>query len=407
MNSPSPLAESSARALIVGASLAGMHAARTLRREGFEGSLTIIGAEAHRPYDRPPLSKQVLGETWNLDRINLAEDADDGLAIEWVLGAKATGLDARAQRVSLSDGSQLGYDGLVIATGATPRRLPGTGHLAGIHVLRSYDDAIALRSELDATPERVVIVGSGFVGAEVAAACRRRGIAVTLLEALPEPFARVLGSDVGLACTTLHRDRGVSVRGGVAVAGFEGGDRVTAVVLDTGERIVADVVVVGVGVVPETSWLEGSGLDLTNGVLCDETCLAAPGIVAAGDVARWPNPRFGRVGRVEHWDNAIRQGEHAARTLLGSTVPFDPVPWFWSDQYDRKIQLAGDPAGHDQVQVLEDFSAEQRLVALYRRGDRLTAVAAINRPRRLLEFRRLIQDGGSWEDALSTARATA
>lgn len=398
------LSRAGSRVVVVGASLAGLNAARTLRREGYDGTLTIVGAEAQRPYDRPPLSKQVLSEDWDISSIDLVEDVDDGLELDWMLGATAQGLDIAGRRLTLGDGSLIDFDGLVIATGATPRRMPGTDHLAGVHVLRTYDDAVALRRDLDAGPHRVVIVGSGFVGAEVAAACRKRGVEVTILEALAEPFARVLGVEVGSACSALHRGHGVDVRGGVAVVGFEGSDRVTGVELASGERIVADVVVVGVGVIPATGWLAESGLDVTNGVLVDESCLAAPGIVAAGDVARWPNRRFGGVNRVEHWDNAIRQGEHAARTLLGEREPYYPVPWFWSDQYDRKLQFAGDPVGCEEVAVIEPFDDDQRMVALYRRGDRLVAVAAINRPRRLLEFRRLITEGGTWEHALDTAR---
>jgi len=392
--------------VVVGASLAGLHAARTLRRDGFDGVLTVVGAEHHRPYDRPPLSKQVLSARWDFDRIDLSEDADEALAIDWHLGVRASGLDPHARRVALEDGTRLPYDGLVIATGARPRRLPGTPDLAGVHVLRTFEDALALRADLDAVPGRVVIVGSGFVGAEVAAACRARNLDVTLLEALPDPFGRVLGAAVGGAFAALHRDRGVDVRAGAAVGRYEGGSRVDGVVLANGEVIAADVVVEGIGVRPETSWLEGSGLDITDGVLCDRTGLAAPGIVAAGDVARRPHQHLGRAVRVEHWDNAIRQGEHAARRLLGATDPFDPIPWFWSDQYDRKLQLAGDPSGHDEVVLLEDFGAEERLVALYRRGDRLAAVAAMNRPRRLLEFRHLIQAGCTWDRALRAAYGT-
>lgn len=387
--------------------MAGLQAARTLRREGFDGRLTVAGAESHGPYDRPPLSKQVLSESWDEGELTLLREDDDALDIEWKLGAEATALNVADRTVSFGDGTPVAFDGLVIATGATPRRLPGTAHLKGIHVLRSYEDAVALRRDLDAGPARVVVVGSGFVGAEIAAACRRRHLEVTLLEGLPEPFARVLGSDVGAACTMLHRDHGVDVRAGAAVVGFEGETQVSGVLLSGGQRIQADVVVVGVGVVPETGWLQGSGLDISNGVLCNAACQAAPGIVAAGDIARWPNLLFNQVGRVEHWDNALRQGEHAARTLLGDAAPFAPVPWFWSDQYDRKIQLAGNPTGHEEVRLLEDFGSERRLVALYRRGDRLVAVAAINRPRRLAEFRQKIAAGGLWSDALKTARAIA
>ena len=388
------------RVVVVGASLAGLRAAEMLRRNGYDGSLTIVGDEPHMPYDRPPLSKEILAGEWEPDRATLPPDEAEA---DWLLGRRATGLDLDAGTVGLDGGERIAFDGLVIATGASPRTLPGTDGLAGVHTLRTLDDCLAIRDALDRTPGRVVVVGAGFIGAEVAATCRGRNLDVTLLEALPVPLGRVLGDEMGAVCGEVHRDHGVDLRLGTGVAGFEGDGRVERVLLGDGSALDADLVVVGVGVTPNTGWLEGSGLKLDNGVVCDETCLAAPGVVAAGDVARWPNRLFGELMRVEHWDNAIAQGEHAALRLLGHDEPFTPVPWFWSDQYDRKIQLAGWSTPHDEVRVVDGSVEERKFAALYRRGDRVVGVLGFNRPRVVMQYRRLIAEGASWDDALAAA----
>jgi len=394
---------------VVGASLAGFRAVEALREAGFSGTITVIGEEPHLPYDRPPLSKDVLQGTWEIDRLPLnavGVDVHD-VGIDWRLGVAAHGLDLAGRRVELADGSDVAFDGLVIATGARVRTLPGQPDLAGIHTLRTLDDCLALRADLDATPSRVVVVGAGFIGAEVAATVRQRGLDVTLLEALEVPLQRVLGDRMGAVCADVHRDHGVDLRLSSGVDGFvEGGDgRVVGVALSDGTTVDADVVVVGVGVTPNTEWLNGSGLTIDNGVVCDETCLAAPGVVAAGDVARWPNRRFDEVMRVEHWENAQEQGAHAARRLLGDTAPYEPVPWFWSDQYDRKIQLAGRSAPTDDVRVVEGSIEERRFVAVYGRAGRLVGVLGMNRPRPVMQYRRLIADGAPWDDALKAAES--
>jgi 3-phenylpropionate/trans-cinnamate dioxygenase ferredoxin reductase subunit len=400
--------------VVVGGSLAGLRAAEELRHRGFDGRLTVVGDEEHRPYDRPPLSKQVLAGSWDLDRIELTvggEGGLDGLDVDWRLGTRATGLDPAGRRVTLAGGEDVPYDGLVIATGARPRALPGTGQLAGVHTLRTLDDCLAVRADLDAGARRVVVVGAGFIGSEVAATCRGRGCEVTVLEALPVPLGRALGDEMGSAMGDLHRDHGVAVRLGVGVAGIEGAGRVERVRLADDTVVEADLVVVGIGVTPNTGWLEGSGLALDDGVVCDATTRAAPGIVAAGDVARWPSHRFGELMRVEHWDNAIAMGEHAARRLLEDLAggaaspgePYDPVPWFWSDQYDRKIQLAGRSADADEVRVVDGSVDERRFVALYRRGDRLIGALAMNRPRLLVAFRGLVERRATWAEALAEA----
>ena len=396
--------------VIVGASLAGLRAAEELRRRGYEGTLTVVGDEPHLPYDRPPLSKQVLAGEWDPDHLPLTVQSDGGIGgldVDWRLGARATDLDLATKTVELDVAGRperLGFDGLVIATGATPRHLPTDG-LDGIHTLRTLDDCLAIRAGLDGTPRRVVVVGAGFVGAEVAATCRARGLEVTLLEALPVPMERAIGAEMGSLMADIHRDHGVDVRLGVGVDRFEGGARVERVHLADGTTVEADVVVVGVGVVPNTGWLEGSGLTLDNGVVCDATTLAAPGVVAAGDVARWTSARFGGPIRVEHWDNAVDMGEHAAQRLLTDAthdpVPYDPVPWFWSDQYDRKVQLSGIAAGADEVQVVDGSLEERKFAVIYRRGDRITAVLAMNRPRLVVKCKPLVAQGATWAEALA------
>ena len=396
---------------VVGASLAGMRAAEALRREGFDGTVTVIGDETDAPYDRPPLSKQVLAGEWPPDRVALYdEETLADLRLGWRLGQRAVGFDAASRTVTLDDGEHLTADGVVIATGARTRTLRGTESLAGVYTLRTLADSLAIGAEFDATPGRVVVVGAGFIGAEVAATARDRGLDVTMVEMAETPLERVLGAAMGRVCAEIHVDHGVDLRLGVGVESLNGTDRVEQVVLTDGTRLDVDVVVVGVGVIPNTEWLEGSGLEIANGVVCDETCLAAPGVVAAGDVARWPNRLFGESMRVEHWDNAIGQGIAAARCLLagdGGGEPFAPVPWFWSDQYDRKIQLAGRSGPDDEVVVVTGEPAERRFAAIYGRAGRIVAVLGFNRPRHVMQYRRLIARSASWDDALEFARSQA
>ncbi len=399
--------------VVVGASQAGFRAAEALRGAGFEGPITMVGDEPHRPYDRPPLSKHVLAGTRAPEDVVLtpAEGGVDDLDLRWRLGTTATGLDLAAREVVLGGGERLPFDGLGVATGAHARQLPNTDHLAGVHTLRTLDDGLALRKALDGA-RRVVVVGAGFIGAEVAATCRGLGLEVSVVEALPVPLERGLGPTMGSVMADLHREHGVDLRLGVGVVRLEGDDHVERVRLTDGTLLDADVVVVGIGVVPNTDWLEGSGLAIDNGVLCDETCLAAPGVVACGDVARWPNPRFDEVMRVEHWDNAVAMGGHAARTLLADLAgrrgePFAPVPWFWSDQYDRKIQLAGRTAPDDQVKVVAGDLGERRFVAMYGRAGRLVGILGMNMPAKVMRWRAMLEQPTRYEDALATARAAS
>jgi NADPH-dependent 2,4-dienoyl-CoA reductase/sulfur reductase-like enzyme len=396
------------RIVIVGASLAGLRAAEELRSQGHAGALTIVGDEPHHPYDRPPLSKQVLAGTKPPESTALLVSSGslDDLDLEWRLGQTATGLELPSRTVLLGGGERLPYDGLVIATGASPRRLPGTDHLDGVHTLRTLDDCAAIRAGLLAGPRRVAVVGAGFIGAEVASTCRGLGIEVSLIEALPVPLERGLGPTMGAVVADLHRDHGVDVRLGVGVVRIEGGARVERIRLTDGAVLDVDLVVMGIGVGPNTDWLEGSGLTIDNGVVCDATCRAAPGVVAAGDVARWPNGRFGEVMRVEHWDNAIAMGTHAAQTLLAgpAALPFSPVPWFWSDQYDRKIQLAGRAGPGDDVEVVSGRVEDRRFVAFYGRAGRVVGVLGMSQPAKVMRWRALVEEGASWDAALKAAR---
>ena len=387
---------------VVGASLAGIRAAETLRQEGFGGTIHLAGDEPHAPYARPPLSKQILSGDWDFDKTPLSTD-DEFAALDLTLhlGDAATALDADALTVTLASGTTLDVDGVVIATGARARTIGEP--LAGVHTLRSLQDAAAIRDALANKPERVVVIGAGFIGAEVAATARGLGIDVSLIEMTHTPFEQSLGKDVGELMVEIHRDdHGVDVRLGVGCAEIVGTDHATAVTLTDGSSIDADLVVVGVGVIPNVEWLADSGLTIDDGVVCDETSLAAPGIVAAGDVAQWPNPLFGDTMRVEHWDNAIAQGIHAAKRLLHgeSAGAYAPVPWFWSDQYDRKLQLAGRTTGFDSFEIVDGDFESRRFAAIYGRNDKLVAVVGMNRPRHVMRYRALIESGASWAEAL-------
>ena len=400
---------------IVGASLAGTQAAVALRRADFDGSIVMVGEEPHYPYDRPPLSKDFLAGTTEVERLRLRAVAEpDALDIEWKLGRQAIGLvqiDGGASakpktRVVLDDASALDLDGLLIATGARPRTLPGTADIAGIHQLRSLEDAIALKDAIEARRGPVVVIGCGFIGAEVAATARQAGADVIIIEAAEAPLERVLDRQAGLAIVELHRGHGVDVRLSTAVSGFETDNgRVSAVVLGDGTTVEAATVVVGIGVTPNTDWLLGSDLTVDNGIVADATCLAGPGIVVAGDVARWPNPRYGgALTRVEQWDNAVEMGTYAGKRLLAlardeQIAPFDPVPWFWSDQYDRKIQLAG--VSSPNHELLQGSMAEQRFVQAYLDAEgALVGALCWNRPRQAIMARQIIASGGSMAEAV-------
>ncbi|MET7732242.1 FAD-dependent oxidoreductase [Streptomyces sp. NPDC005402] len=386
------------RIAVVGASAAGLAAAETLRREGYDGTITLVGEEPEPPYDRPPLSKQFLAAEWEAGRLALRTSADlAALDLDLRLGVAATGLELVARTVRLADGSEVPYDGLVIATGVRPRRLPGEG----AHVLRTLDDALTLRERLS-PGQRLVVVGAGFLGAEAAAVAWRLGAEVTLLEPAAVPLAHAVGVEVGQTLAQVHRDKGIDLRCGVTVTEVtEEGVR-----LADGEAIEADEVLVAIGSLPNTEWLEGSGLVLGDGVVCDEYCAAAQDVYAAGDVARWYNPLFNTPMRIEHRTNAAEQGMAAARNLLAAPEarkPFAPVPYFWSDQYDMKVQAYGFLRGHEEVAVVEGDLTQRRFVAAYRTGDRVSGALAVGMPPKVIrQWRQTIATGAAWRGTVRT-----
>jgi NADPH-dependent 2,4-dienoyl-CoA reductase/sulfur reductase-like enzyme len=384
--------------VVVGASLAGLRAVEGARKSGFGGRITLVGGERHLPYDRPPLSKAFLDAdtpAWPVFRAE--ETLRVELGVELLLGTPATGLDTGARRVRVGDSRTLEFDALVIATGAHARTLPGA--LRGVHTLRTIDDAVAIRAALD-SGAATVVVGGGFIGSEIASGARKRGLPVTVVEALPTPLVRAVGEVMGARLAALHTAGGTDLRCGVGVAELLGDGAVEGVALTDGTVIPADLVVVGIGSAPSTGWLDGSGLAVDNGVVCDETLRAGvEGIYAAGDVANWPNPALGRRTRLEHWTSAAEQGAHAARNALNpeAATAYTTVPYFWSDWYGARIQFVGSPHG-EEVAVVEERGP--RTVALYRSGERLCGALTVNGQAEIMKYRGLITQGASWADAL-------
>jgi NADPH-dependent 2,4-dienoyl-CoA reductase/sulfur reductase-like enzyme len=397
------------RIVIVGGSLAGLRAAEALRAKGFDGTITVIDGQGHAPYDRPPLTKKYLTGDLGQEQIELRKPDDlAALELDLRLGTWAEALDVSARTIKTSTG-ELPYDGLILATGLSPRRIPTWPQLAGVHVVRTLDDADGLRADLERGPSRVAIVGGGFIGLEAAAAARQMGLEVTVVEPLPAPLVRGLGPRMGLVLADVHRARGVDLRLATGVEGPLGDTRIEGLRLSDGSTLAADVVVVAVGASPVTGWLDTSGLEVRDGVVCDATLACGPGIFAAGDVCRWVSPRYGEV-RIEHWTNATEQGAWAAENLLahltgGELRPFDPVPFVWSDQYELKVQVLGRISGDDHVEVVHGDTATPKFVALYGRAGRLTGVLGVSMARLLMPFRRLLEEGASWSDALSLAES--
>jgi 3-phenylpropionate/trans-cinnamate dioxygenase ferredoxin reductase component len=382
---------------VVGASLSGLRAAQQLRAQGYEDELVIIGAEPHLPYDRPPLSKDYLKGSVAAADLALAEQSEiDELEADWRLGVTAEQLDAASGSVVLSSGEHIVSDAVVIATGGVPRRLPAAEDLLGVHVLRSLEDADALRVALTGGAEHVAVIGAGFIGAEVAATCSALGLAVSIVEAMPVPLSTALGPELGAVCAGLHATNGVRLFTGTSVAEWltaaDGARRrVTGLALSNGERLRADVVVVGIGMQPAVGWLADSGLPIETGVLTDAGYVTdRPNIVAVGDVARPWNPRSGRYVRREHWTDAAEGPAIAVRNLLaGRTVEHvDKPSYFWSDQYGTRIQFAGAAEPSDEIRFLDGAPGDGAFVATYHRGDATTAVLAMNSPRLFTRLRR-------------------
>ena len=439
------------RLVIVGASLAGLRAAQAARGGGFDGELVAIGAEPHPPYTRPPLSKELLKGEREPEHCLL--DGCESLGVEWRFGVRAVALDRSRREVVLEDGERVRYERLIVATGCRARPWPGPGgDLDGVHTLRELDDALALRAAIE-RGEPLVIVGAGFIGCEVAASARARGVEVTLIDVLEQPMP-ALGPELGRRCAQLHADRGVRLRLGCGVSALRGHGHVELVELASGERLPAGRVLVALGALANDGWLERSGLKLERAVasgeragastgrgvrtthagasagrgaeqpedrapapvagggLCVDRTLTAtgdPDVLAAGDIVSWPHPLAGgRRVRVEHWTNAAEQGQLAGRNALlapEARRPYVNVPYFWSDQYEVKIQVAGFPALGERVEVLEASEGGERLVAACARGERALGVVAFNAAARLARYRRELARGPSLEQLRELARA--
>ncbi|MGV9385339.1 NAD(P)/FAD-dependent oxidoreductase [Nonomuraea sp. NPDC003707] len=374
--------------LVAGASAAGLATVEALRRKGYEGRVTVLGAEPHLPYDRPPLSKQILSGSWEPERAQLRPPATlSALNAEFVPGDPATGLDVSSRTVRTASGRVLSADAVVVATGLRPRTLPDQAGLAGVHVLRTLDDALALRADL-LSCTRLVVVGDGVLGAEIAATACGMGVNVTLAGPQPAPLACQLGQPAAGLLADLHTEHGVELRLGAAVSGLtERHGHVTGVRLETGDVLPADVVVVAFGATPATDWLAGSGLDLDNGLVCDSRCRAAEGVYAVGDVARWHHETLGRSLRLENRTNATEQAIAVAGNLLGDDRPYTPIPYFWTDQFDAKIHVHGMPSPDAEVSIAEGSVAERRFVAVYRHDGRATAVLGWNMPKQARQHR--------------------
>lgn len=383
--------------VIVGGGLAAARTAEQLRRSEYTGPITIVSDEDHLPYDRPPLSKEVLRSETDDVTLKPAEFYDEN-DITLMLGKAARSIDVTAQTVTLSDGSELGYDELVIATGLVPKRIPSFPNIEGIHVLRSFDESLALRKQA-ASARNAVVVGAGFIGCEVAASLRGLGVDVTLVEPQPSPLASVLGEQIGSLVARLHRAEGVDVRCGVGVAEVKGTEKVQKVVLGDGTELDADLVVVGIGSHPATEWLDGTGIDVDNGVVCDASGRAsAPHVWAIGDVASWRHD-LGHQVRVEHWSNVADQARALVPAMLGQDAPAAvSVPYFWSDQYDVKIQCLGEPEAGDVVHVVEDDG--RKFLAYYERDGVVAGVVGGGMPGKVMKSRAKIAAGAPIADVL-------
>lgn len=398
--------------VVVGASVGGVRAAQALRSEGFDGRVVLVGAESHLPYDKPPLSKQFLAGEWGLDKVLLltAEKAAEA-GIELRLGAPATRLDVAARRLLLADGETLAYDKLVVATGASARPSPWRPD-SGVHVVRTLDDSRRLAEALQQDGP-VVVVGGGFIGAEVAATARGLGREVTLVDPMPTPIGRVVGPEIGSLFTELHHRHGAATRFGVGVEEVAGVAGDLSVGLTDGSRLRAATVVVGIGAIPNDGWLADSGIPVENGVLCDEYSRAVdvPNVLAVGDVARWFHPGHREHVRVEHWTNAVEQAVVVAHNIAhpDDLRTHRPVEYVWSDQYDWKAQIVGRPVHGVRHEIVGTLEGEHpRGAVLYQDGaGRLCGAVSVNWPRALVQCRRMVTQGAGYDEALDRVRGLA
>lgn len=386
------------RAVVVGGSLAAVHAIEALREFGHDGDITLLSGEDVLPYDRPPLSKEALREGVEPAHLSLRDPQwYDTLGVRTVLGRRAVALDAGRRRVLVSGGGRLDYDGLLIATGSRPRSLPDPlrAH-ENVFVLRTLADCRALRRRM-VQSRNLVVIGAGFIGLEVAATARSMGLAVSVVELAPAPLTRVLGDEAGEWFMAHHRRHGVDLYCGEMVDEIEYGRVGSKVRLRDGTVLSADLIVAGTGALPATAWLEGSGVQVANGVVCDETLATSrPGVVAAGDVANWFNPLFDETMRIEQWSNAVAQGRHAAATLLGERAAYAGIPYFWSDQFEAKMRFVGRSNGAGDVKVV--VSDAGHLVTLFGRDGTICGALCVNAPRQLVLYRRAIEDQVAWGD---------
>ncbi|MGM0931686.1 MAG: NAD(P)/FAD-dependent oxidoreductase [Actinomycetota bacterium] len=377
---------------VVGASLAGLSAARAARALGFAGRLVIIGDEAPRPYDRPPLSKDFLAGKISSDDLSL-EEAGEDLDAEWLLGVRAERFDAHTLTLTLDDGRTVAADRVVIATGASARGLAELQGMQNVFTLRTLADAQALRAHL-VPGRRLVVIGAGFIGAETASTAHAAGMDVTVVEKSTAPLAGPLGVQMGAAVARLHEAAGVELLCGTGVSSFTmSGNSVTEVVLDGGRRLPADVVLVGIGAQPNVEWLEGSGIALDNGVLCDAMGRTnRPGVSAVGDCAAWYDLRAQSHQRVEHWAGANERPALAVAALLDEFAAQQPVnpPYFWSDQYGSRIQFAGHARDYDRIEIEHGDVAERSFLAVYYDGAEPVAVLGVDQVRQFTKWRKFL-----------------
>jgi NADPH-dependent 2,4-dienoyl-CoA reductase/sulfur reductase-like enzyme len=395
--------------VIVGASVAGVRTAEALRRRGFADRVTLIGAEPHLPYDRPPLSKAFLtGHAAEDDLALLDGERLDRLELDLRLGERAVAVDVPARQVRLASGEPVSFGAAVIATGSVPRRLPALDGWPGVHVLRTVDDAVAIRATL-AAGARVAVVGGGFIGAEVAWSARARGLDATIIDPVPALMARGLGPELGQVLAARHADHGITLRLGRSVARAEGAGRIERLVLDDGTSLDADLVVVGIGVDPAVGWLASSGLALDGGLCCDASLrvCGTDSLYAVGDIARWPSSRYTGPMRLEHWTNAGETALAVAAALTGTPAPFDPLPYVWSDQLGTRLQVFGQLRPSDELVYVEGGPDQPEWVAASGGHGTLQAIVALGARRAALCWERLLRSGLPWTDGHGPADPAA